>query len=315
MISSTPTSHFITLPNRPIVQENGEITQGPLRLHYWQWKGHQPTVLICHGGMLHGRCYDRIINEALSGYHVIALDFRGHGQSEKHPIPYRFPWFGGDVYQFIECLDLSKFNLLGIGHSLGGYAITLAAAIASKQIFQSILLLDPGIYSSQIYEKGDRNLRKRSMITDRKSQWSSIEDMISDMDKSDRLDHWPKDILRDYCTHALDENFKLQCTPEVAAYIYRASVQPEADIYPIVKNSTFINQIPIHVVRASRSFINNRIPVMPTASDLANWFKKGRDTHLKDSSHSFPTEQPEIVVDLVKEMLEETKHFILNKYF
>jgi pimeloyl-ACP methyl ester carboxylesterase len=310
MLSSTPTSHFLNLPNRPIVRENGEITQDSLQLHYWQWQGHQPTVLICHGGMLHGRCYDRIINEALTGYHVIALDFRGHGRSQKHPIPYPFPWFGEDLLQFIEYLNLSKNNLLGIGHSLGGYAITLAAALASKQLFHSILLLDPGIYSSDIYKKDDRNLRKHSTIINQKNQWLSIEDMISYMDTSDRLGHWPKDTLRDYCTYALDENFKLQCTPEIAAYIYRASIQSESDIYSIVKNSTFINQIPIHVVRAARSFINNRIPVMPVASDLANWFTKGRDIYLKDVSHSFPTEQPEIVVNLVKQMLEET--FLLN---
>ncbi|CAF4349659.1 unnamed protein product, partial [Rotaria sordida] len=125
MMSSIPISHFITLPNRPIVQENGKISQETLKLHYWEWKGHQPTILICHGLTLHGRCYDRIINEALSGFHVISLDFRGHGQSQKHPLPYPFQWFAEDVFHFIEMLNQSKNDLLGIGYSLDAYALVL----------------------------------------------------------------------------------------------------------------------------------------------------------------------------------------------
>jgi alpha-beta hydrolase superfamily lysophospholipase len=87
-MSSNPTSHFVILPSRPIVQENGEISYGPLKFHYWEWKGRQPTILFSHACSFHGRCYDRVINEALHGYHVIAIDLRGHGRSQKHPPPY-----------------------------------------------------------------------------------------------------------------------------------------------------------------------------------------------------------------------------------
>jgi pimeloyl-ACP methyl ester carboxylesterase len=177
MMSSTPTSHFITIPNRPIVRENGEISQGPLQLHYWQWKGHEPTILICHGASFHGRCYDRIINEALHGFHVIAVDLRGHGRSEKHPPPDKARWFGEDLFYLIEMLDLSRNNLLGIGHSLGGYALTLAAAIAPRQLFRSLLLFDPAIYSSYIYEIGDKQSKDVQFVFRRRDQWSSVEDI------------------------------------------------------------------------------------------------------------------------------------------
>ncbi|UJR11522.1 hypothetical protein I4U23_015703 [Adineta vaga] len=50
MMSSNPASHFITLRHRPIVEENGEMSLGPLTFHhYWEWKGDDATVLICHG--------------------------------------------------------------------------------------------------------------------------------------------------------------------------------------------------------------------------------------------------------------------------
>lgn len=305
MMSSIPTSHRITIPNRPIVEDNGKITRGPLQLHYWEWQGHTPTILICHGGMLHSRCYDRIVKEALSGFHVIAMDFRGHGRSQKHPCPYPFQWFGEDLFHFIQMLNLSKNDLLAFGHSLGGHALVLAAAMASQRLFQSILLLEPGIYSADIYRRSDRHIPPRLTLADQKSKWSSIEEMISYMNKPNRLAHWPSDILRDYCTYGLDEDFNLQCTPQLSDHLYRASVRPESNLYHLVKNSLFIHQTPVHVVRVGKSFINSRIPISPVARDLAKWFGKGQDSFLPNSTHSFPQEQPELAIDLVKKMIED----------
>ncbi len=259
MMSTGPTTRFITLPNRPIVQTNGEVTQGPLKLHYWEWKGHQPTILFCHAASFHGRCYDRIINEALRGFHVIALDFRGHGRSQQHPPPYRFRWFGEDVLQFIETLNLPKTNLIGIGHSVGGYALIWAAAKASRRLFQSLLILDPVIAPRSIYENSDGDPFNVDYILRRKNQWSSVEDMISRLEKRDLFSQWPK-----------------------------------------------------HIVRAYSETAANPLELSPTTPDLVEWFKKGRDTQLKNTKHLFPMEKPELVIDLVKELIEENKQIFAH---
>jgi hypothetical protein len=307
MMSSKPTSHFITLPNRPIVQENGEITYGPLKLHYWQWQGRQPTILICHGTSFHGRCYDRIINEALSDCHVIALDFRGHGRSQTHPPPYKVRWFGEDIFHFIEILDLPTNNLIGIGHSLAGHSLILAAAISPRQLFQSLLLFDPAIYSPSMYEIGDQIFNNNEIILRRKHQWSSTEDMISGIEKREPYSRWPEDVLRDYCTYALDENFKLVCTSEQESSIYRAVIKSESNIYEIIKQSNFINNISIHIVRTSIDATPSKFEAPQTAPDLVKWFKKGRDIRLENTQHLFPMEQPQIAVDLVKKLIKEYK--------
>jgi pimeloyl-ACP methyl ester carboxylesterase len=306
-MSTGPTSRFITLPNRPIVQSNGETTQAPLKLHYWEWKGHQPTILFCHAASFHGRCYDRIINEALRGFHVIALDFRGHGRSQQHPPPYRFRWFGEDVLEFIETLNLPKNNLIGIGHSVGGYALIWAAAKASRRLFQSLLILDPVIASRSLYENSDGDPFNVDYILRRKSQWSSVEDMISRLEKRDLFSQWPKDILRNYCTYALDENYKLACAPDGEASIYQSSTQPDSNIYPLIEQSKYIQDIPIHIVRVHSETASNPLELSPTTPDLVEWFKKGRDTQLKNTKHLFPMEKPELVIDLVKELIEENK--------
>jgi len=303
---SSPTSHFITLPHQSIVQENGEINQGPLKLHYWEWKGHEPTILLCHAASLHGRCYDRIMDDALQGFHVIAVDFRGHGCSQQHPPPYRFPWFGEDLVQLIELLNLPKDNLIGIGHSMGGYALVWAAAIASTRLFQSLLLFDPGILPRSLYGIGDHKIESLEYILRRKNQWSSIEDMISRLETREPFSRWPKDVLRNYCTYALDENHKLTCTSEGEHSMYQSSLQSDSNIYPIIEQSKFIRNIPIHIVRSSLPLSIGRFNTSPTSTDLVKWFEKGRDTYVENAKHFFPIEQPQLMVNFVKEMIKET---------
>ncbi len=308
MFSTGPTSNYITLSNRPIVQTNGETTQSPLKLHYWEWKGHQPTILICHAASFHGRCFDHIINEALKDFHVIALDFRGHGRSQQHPPPYRFRWFGEDVLQFIETLNLQKNNLIGIGHSVGGYALAWAAATASRRLFKSLLLLDPVIGYQWFYENPSvSEMFNTDYVLRRKNQFSSIEDMISRLEQRPPFSRFPKDTLRDYCTYAVDENYKLVCAPDGEASIYKSSLQSDSNIYPLIEQSKFIHDIPIHIIRSSNTNIGE-LDASLTAPELVECLKKGRDTQLEDSKHLFPMEQPELTIDLIKQHMKENLH-------
>lgn len=304
-MSTNPTSHSITLPNRPMVQTNGDIVQGPLKLHYWEWKGHQPTILFCHAASLHGRCYDPIINGALHGYHVISLDLRGHGRSQQHPAPYSFPWLGGDVLEFIQTMKLSTDSLIGIAHSMGGYALVYAAAIAPKRLFRSLLLLDPGIIPRLSYGIGDQKVKALEYILRRKDQWSSIEEMFSRLEKREPFSRWPKDTLHSYCTYALDENYRLTCDSAGEHSLYQSSLQSTSNIFPLIEQSKFIHDIPIHVVRSSLPFDVGQFQSAPVDPDLAKSFKKGRDTYLNNVQHFFPIEQPELVNRFIRDMIKE----------
>lgn len=312
MMSTSPASRFLTLPNSPIVLENGDIDSSSINVHYWEWQGHKPAVLFCHAASFHGRCYDRLITEALRGYHVIAIDFRGHGQSVKHPPPYQFRWFGEDLFKIIHALGLTDGKLIGIGHSVGGYALTWAAAKASTRLFHSLLLLDPVIFPPSFYQFSFGENVNTEQIARRKSQFTSIEDMISRMSTRGPFAQWPKDVLRDYCTHALDENFALQCAPVGEASIYQYGAHADNNIYPLIEKSAFINDIPIDVVRASLPFISGSLNESPTSPELATCFKKGRDILLKDARHLFPMENPQLAIETIRNFLKEHRTLYAN---
>lgn len=311
-MSTLPTSHFITLKDRPIVEENGEIRLGPLRLHYWQWEGNEPTVLFCHAASFHSRCYDRIINEGLKGHRVIALDFRCHGRSQTHPAPYRFPWFGDDLLQFIEQMNLSSENLFGIGHSFGGYALVRAAAQADRRLFRSLLLLDPVIFPEGFYGSLDDSDQPTDNVARRKSQWTSIDEMIERLEKRPPFSRWPKDVLRNYSTYALDEHFRLRCLPEGEASIYRSGVHATANIFPLIEQSKFIQNIPIHIVRSAISVTVGTLEASPTDPDLFRRFQKSRDVQLESGDHLFPMEHPNLVIRFLNDLFNENENLRSN---
>jgi esterase len=88
-----------------------------LRLHYIDWprEGAQ-TMLLVHGFAGHALSWD-VFGAAMSRhYNVIALDQRGHGDSEWAD-EYTTEHSVGDLAEFIAALELDRIVL--IGHSMG----------------------------------------------------------------------------------------------------------------------------------------------------------------------------------------------------
>ena len=91
-----------------------------LRLHYLDWgnRGKPPLVLV-HGGRDHARSWDWVAEQLRDDWHVVAMDHRGHGDSD---------WVSDGNYQANDMVyDLAQLiHQLGVGpvtivsHSMGG---------------------------------------------------------------------------------------------------------------------------------------------------------------------------------------------------
>ena len=104
------------------------------------------TTLLVHATGFHARCWDQTVAH-LGDRHVIAVDMRGHGRSDKKP-PYTWDVFGSDLAGLIKALDLS--HIVGAGHSMGGHSLCQAVA-AQQSRFSRLVLVDPVILSPQAY--------------------------------------------------------------------------------------------------------------------------------------------------------------------
>jgi pimeloyl-ACP methyl ester carboxylesterase len=91
---------------------------GPLRIHVRDWGNPgAPPLVIVHGLRDHSHSFDDLARGLLDRFHVLALDLRGHGDSETTPY-YHFGHFVLDLHNLVRALRLQ--NPILIGHSMGG---------------------------------------------------------------------------------------------------------------------------------------------------------------------------------------------------
>lgn len=114
-----------------------------VRLHYADWgvpSPDAPTMVLLHGLQDCARSWDIFAAAVRSDYRVIALDHRGHGDSD-HATPdsYGFRDYISDLESLVSHLGLNDFIL--VGHSAGArYAFVFATE--HPELIHSLIVVD-----------------------------------------------------------------------------------------------------------------------------------------------------------------------------
>ncbi len=120
--------------------ENKYLNINGLKLHYLDWgnSGKHP-VLLLHGFTAHARSWDHVALSLREHYHVLALDQRGHGHSQRaENLCYSIDDHFTDIALFIESLNLH--DLIIIGHSMGGRNALFYTACMQEKVSRLILV-------------------------------------------------------------------------------------------------------------------------------------------------------------------------------
>ena len=116
-----------------------------LKLHYRDYAGRidRPPLLMLHGLTRNSRDFENVAARYAGEWRVIAVDFRGRGQSARDPnsAQYMPATYAGDVIQLLDELGIDKAVFLGT--SLGGLVTMIVAAVAPDRI-AGVLLNDVG---------------------------------------------------------------------------------------------------------------------------------------------------------------------------
>ena len=148
-----------------------ELRLPHLRLAARAWGDEtRPKLLALHGWLDNAASFDRLAPLLCEHFHIVALDFPGHGRSD-----WRAPgaWYHhvdypGDVLAAADALGWSRFGLLG--HSLGGAVASSLAAIAPERI-ERLLLIEalgpPTGDVSQTLTSLQNALRDRAAVGDK----------------------------------------------------------------------------------------------------------------------------------------------------
>ena len=114
-----------------------------MRLHVHEWGPSDGPPLLClHGITSWGGRFRRLAETRLGAFHVVAVDLRGHGESDWEP-PWSLGAHVGDIVDTLDSLQLARVDV--VGHSFGG-RIALELGARHPERVDRIVLLDPAVW-------------------------------------------------------------------------------------------------------------------------------------------------------------------------
>ena len=128
---------------------DGFATANGLRLHYQDWGSASVggSVVLVHGVGSSSHIWDLtgpLLAQRL-GVRVVALDQRGHGESEQPSSGYDFPSVVDDLLGFMDAVQIAEPALL-VGHSWGA-SVVLHFGVAHPDRSAGVALVDGGTAS------------------------------------------------------------------------------------------------------------------------------------------------------------------------
>ena len=84
-----------------------------------EWEGTGKPILCVHGITANCRCWDVLASALVPQYHVMAMDLRGRGRSDKPDTGYALNYHIRDINSLLDNLNIDQAVI--IGHSLGAF--------------------------------------------------------------------------------------------------------------------------------------------------------------------------------------------------
>ena len=112
-----------------------------VRLRATRWRGTGTPVLLLHGLASSRRFWDLVVPD-LAGLPVVALDQRGHGDSERPAGPYDGETVARDALTALDALGISRAVV--VGHSWGASTALRLAATAPERVL-AVVCVDGGL--------------------------------------------------------------------------------------------------------------------------------------------------------------------------
>ena len=151
--------HFPTAAP-PISYADARLGNG-VRLHYAeQGPASAPVILLLHGYSDSSASFSRVMPLMPPQFRVIALDLRGHGDSDQPAGGYRIEDLAADVLLFMDALRIP--SALVVGHSMGSFIAQAIADKAAARVTSLVLMGSAPVFANA-------NIRELSAAVDKLS--------------------------------------------------------------------------------------------------------------------------------------------------
>lgn len=270
-----------------------------LKLHYVEWANPRaPTLLLVHGQMDHCRSWDFIASKLHHYFNIIAIDLRGHGDSE---------WSTGNSYSIIENIyDLRQLinhlklnDITIISHSLGG-AISLKYAGIYPEKVKSIIAIE-GIGPSPELLKAAQNINSSQRFCD----WAEKLDKVARQTKYNyqtqqeainRMQQVNPNFSLELAKHLTIHGLKMDINKH---YLWKFDPKLRA-YHPFDMNAQDTRQLwrnitcPVLLVRGENSWASN-----PAEDGRANYFSNVQVVNVPNAAHWVHHDQYDLFMNAV----------------
>lgn len=181
-----------------------------LRLHYLDWGNPDaPPLLLVHGNRDHCHNWDWVAQELRDEYHIIAPDFRGHGDSAwVYGSTYSHSEYVYDLAQLIHQQELAPVTI--IAHSLGGSVALRYAGIYPENIKKLVVIEGTGgppaeLELRPVHERMREWIENTRKVSGRiPKRYDSLEDAYTRMHEANS--HLQEDKARHLTIHGTNQN-------------------------------------------------------------------------------------------------------------
>lgn len=134
-----------------------------IRLHYLEFPGKGPTVILMHGLSANARFFIGMIQAGLApSLDVLSLDLRGRGESDQPEHGYSMADHAADVLGLMDQLGLDQV-VLG-GHSFGGLLTYYMAAHFPNRVSKCVVIDAPAEVDPTVLEQIKPSLARLEMV-------------------------------------------------------------------------------------------------------------------------------------------------------
>jgi esterase len=175
--------------------EDRFVTVNGLRLHYMDWgDSSRPPFLMLHGIARHAHTFDHLAADLARDYRVIAVDMRGHGDSDwSVEDAYLVEDYVKDLEGLVNQLELRRLTLLG--NSTGGRVVQVFSGL-HPDLVERLIVEDVGPERPQEIASG---FARR--VEEEANGWASEEELVAQLVKQNV--RTPESLLRTYAHYGL----------------------------------------------------------------------------------------------------------------
>ena len=144
---------------------HSHLLEGTPRLHYLEWNPRASrTIILLHGNSANAWWWEPLARAISADYRLLALDQRGHGDSEwARPPAYSPSDYADDIARIVAHVAANGEKPIVVGHSMGGLNV-LAFARHHQANARGAMAIDIAVTSSRGRDRYLRRLKGLPLV-------------------------------------------------------------------------------------------------------------------------------------------------------